>query len=153
MSNSMPFMIDVQVEESAKPLLANGDLDALETAAQATLNQQGISPPAALTIMLTDDVQLQQLNRDYRGYDKPTDVLSFESGEEMPGVGLYLGDIAISVETAVRQAAVAGHPPLRELRLLTIHGVLHLLGHDHAEEDEKQVMWAAQNKILNQPES
>ncbi len=142
------FGIEVQVEELATPHLPENIVSQLETAAVDTLKQQQIAPPATLTLLLSDDMQLQQLNRDYRGFDKPTDVLSFENGEELPGMGLYLGDIAISVETAVRQAAEAGHPLLQELRLLTIHGVLHLLGHDHAEAEEKAQMWAAQDEIL-----
>ena len=107
--------------------------------------------PATLTLLLTDDEQLQTLNRSYRGYDEVTDVLSFEDGSEIPGVGLYLGDIAISVAQAERQAAQQeGQTLLDELRLLTVHGVLHLLGHDHAEADEKARMWAAQDEVLGQ---
>lgn len=120
----------------------------VETAALATLQHQAVEPPASLTILLTDDSQLQQLNRDFRQIDAVTDVLSFPDGTELPGVGLYLGDIAISVPQAARQAEEAGHSLLEELRLLTVHGVLHLLGHDHAEPDEKETMWAAQEAIL-----
>ena len=106
--------------------------------------------PATLTVLLTDDQQLRVLNRDYRGFDETTDVLSFTDGTELPEMGLYLGDIAISVPQAQRQADQQGHPLLDELRLLTVHGVLHLLGHDHAEPEEKERMWSAQEIVLNQ---
>ena len=152
MSNNPPtlsFHIDVEIGDAIASHVGTAWITALETAAIATLTQQEIPAPASLTLLLTDDAQLQQLNNDYRGFDKPTDVLSFESGEEMPGIGLYLGDIAISIETAAKQASAASHTLLRELQLLTIHGVLHLLGHDHAEPEEKETMWAAQNEIWN----
>jgi probable rRNA maturation factor len=104
-----------------------------------------------LTLLLTDDAQIQQLNRDFRGEDKPTDVLSFPAGATLPGMGeavAYLGDIAISAPYAQRQAQAAGHPLTAELQLLAIHGVLHLLGYDHGEPEEKADMWAAQTAVL-----
>ena len=154
MSNTLTFAIDIQLDlppDTAvltPAVLTPADLAELETFAQHTLTQQRIAPPAALTILLTDDDQLQQLNRDYRGYDQTTDVLSFADGSDLPDIGLYLGDIAISVPQAQRQADAGGHPLLAELRLLTVHGVLHLLGHDHGDPDEKERMWQAQADIL-----
>ncbi len=116
--------------------------------AEQTLAHQQVEPSASLTILLTDDTQLQALNRDYRGYDQTTDVLSFADGTTLPDIGLYLGDIAISVTQAQRQADAGGHTLLAELRLLVVHGVLHLLGHDHGEPDEQARMWQAQAEIL-----
>lgn len=166
----MTYHIEIQAEIELD--IANLETELL-TAATAALRQQGVQPPAALTILLTDDAQIQELNRTYRGYDEPTDVLSFpneaEEWEELPdeleeeededdeledeewgtAEGNYLGDIAISVPYAARQAAEQGHSTLAELRLLTVHGVLHLLGHDHAEPEEETIMWAAQNVILD----
>ena len=102
-----------------------------------------------LSVVLTDDQQLRELNRDYLGIDAPTDVLSFPASEKDPESGeAYLGDILISVERAAQQAEAAGHPVEAELQLLVVHGVLHLLGHDHAEPEEKARMWAAQSEIL-----
>ncbi len=141
-----PFAVDILVQSEES--LPDGTLAALETAAAAALRQQEVEPPAALSILLADDAELRRLNRDYRGYDKPTDVLSFPDGSDLPEIGRYLGDIAISVPTAGRQAAAAGQSQLQELRLLVVHGVLHLLGHDHAEPAEKERMWAAQEAIL-----
>lgn len=125
----------------------------LVTAVAQTLAQQGETGAVTLSLLLTDDAQIQQLNRNFLGFDKPTDVLSFPAGEVMPGMAgdlLYLGDIAISVPYAARQAAQAGHDLNAELQLLAVHGVLHLLGHDHAEPGEKAQMWAAQTAVLAQ---
>jgi probable rRNA maturation factor len=125
-----------------------------ERAAQATLIHQKESPDVDLTIVLADDARLHELNRDYLGVDAPTDVLSFPAsetdGSEIdPDTGTrYLGDIIISVPYAAKGAAKAGHPVESELQLLVVHGMLHLLGHDHAEPKEKAKMWKAQAAIL-----
>jgi probable rRNA maturation factor len=124
-------------------------LDVIEKAALAVLAHQAAPQPVDLTIQLTDDQQLHHLNRDFLGVDAPTDVLSFPAGETDPETGLlYLGDIAISVPRALVQAEAAGHDLQAELQLLTVHGVLHLLGHDHADLEEKAQMWQAQAEIL-----
>jgi len=85
-----------------------------------------------LSVALVNDEAIHELNRSYRRKDKPTDVLSFPGDEDGEG---YLGDILISVPTARRQAAGAGHPVDRELRVLLLHGVLHCLGFDHETDD------------------
>ncbi len=124
------------------------DADLLRRAAVAALQQQE-APPAALSLLITDDETVRRLNARYRGIDAPTDVLSFEDGSTDPETGaLYLGDIVIAYPRAAAQAARGGHPIAWELCLLTVHGVLHLLGHDHANPDEKARMWAAQRCIL-----
>jgi len=121
----------------------------VERAAAATLEQQSASAEDDLTVVLTDDEQLQDLNREFRDIDAPTDVLSFPSSESDPETGRrYLGDILISVQRAEEQAAAGGHPLEAEIQLLVVHGVLHLLGHDHAEAEEKARMWAAQAEVL-----
>ena len=123
------------------------DLDLLEQAALAALTHQ--SANGDLTIVLTDDEQLHRLNRDFLGIDAPTDVLSFPASETDPETGRrYLGDIILSMSRAETQAAAAGHPLEDEARLLVIHGVLHLLDHDHAQTEEKARMWKAQTEIL-----
>jgi probable rRNA maturation factor len=123
------------------------DLQALEHAASAALVHQSVT--GDLSIVLTDDAQLQQLNHDYLGVDAPTDVLSFPASETDPESNItYLGDILISVPRAHQQAVAAGHPLESEVQLLVVHGVLHLLGHDHARQAEKSRMWAAQTAIL-----
>lgn len=138
------FEIDVQIEFDVPEETAA----AVKTAVLTTLWQQQAAPPMTLSCLLTDDTQVQQLNRDFLGIDGPTDVLSFPAGEPMPGMPGYLGDIAVSVPYAARQAAAAGHGVADELQLLVIHGVLHLLGHDHDTPDAKAQMWAAQTAVL-----
>lgn len=126
---------------------------ALVQAAEAALNQQGMGA-GELTIVLSGDKTVQELNRAYRSADETTDVLSFPHGDQDPESGLtYLGDVVISLPQAERQAAKGGHSVEAELRLLTVHGVLHLLDHDHAEDDEKRKMWAAQAEILSELEN
>ena len=126
----------------------------LERAAKTVLEHQSASPDSDLTIVLTDDKRIRELNRDYLGIDVPTDVLSFPAsetdGSEIdPETGFpYLGDILISLPYAAKSAAKAGHPLEAEVQLLVVHGVLHLLGHDHAKAREKARMWKAQAEIL-----
>ena len=136
-------------------ILYNPDLEKklnqklLERAALATLMQQSAPQDATLSILLTDDAQIQSLNRDYRGVDTPTDVLSFDVHERDPETGyLYLGEIIVSMPYAAKQATKNGHPLEAEIQLLIVHGVLHLLGHDHAQVEEKEKMWEAQAAIL-----
>lgn len=85
--------------------------------------------PASLGVRLVGDEEMQEFNRQFRGKDAPTDVLSFPGGESAEGH--HLGDVIISVPTARQQAESRGHSTQRELRLLLVHGVLHCLGHDH----------------------
>jgi probable rRNA maturation factor len=135
--------------ESNPDLSQSVDIELVEKAALEALSHQTAPEPADLTIVLSDDPQLQQLNLEYLGVDAPTDVLSFPAGETDPETGdLYLGDIIISVPRAGIQAAAAGHKMEQEVQLLVVHGVLHLLGHAHAELEEKTRMWKAQGEIL-----
>lgn len=124
------------------------DIELLESAARAALEQQS-APDDDITIVLTDDDQLRELNLDYLGIDAPTDVLSFPASESDPETGVrYLGDILISVRRAAQQAQAAGHSLQAEAQLLVVHGTLHLLGHDHADAEQKTRMWAAQAEVL-----
>ena len=121
----------------------------VEKAARMTLKRQSGPVEADLTIVLTNDQQLQELNLQWMGVDAPTDVLSFPSDEIDPETGnRYLGDILVSVQRALEQAKAAGHAVESEIQLLVVHGVLHLLGHDHVEVEEKTLMWKAQAEIL-----
>jgi probable rRNA maturation factor len=125
------------------------DPSLLERAAQLTLDSQAGTANGDITIVLTDDAQLHELNRDYLGVDAPTDVLSFPASESDPETGAaYLGDILISIPRAAAQAGFAGHAIEEEVQLLVVHGTLHLLGHDHAGVQEKARMWAAQAEVL-----
>ncbi len=130
----------------------------LERAARITLEiSTSLNPrlesalvDADMTIVLTDDKQLHELNLEYLGVDSPTDVLSFPASESDPETGTpYLGDILISIPRAAQQAQAAGHPVEAEVQLLVVHGTLHLLGHDHAEAEEKARMWNAQAEVMS----
>lgn len=138
-----------QLIEEVQRVTADGRW--LELAAQEALAQAGGAKDADLTLVITGDNQIQELNRQFLGTDAPTDVLSFPSEEFDPDSGLiYLGDIILSYPRALAQAAGSGHPVQDELRLLVVHGVLHLLGYDHAEAAGKAEMWALQAEILKQ---
>jgi len=139
-------MIFVETQYDQTPAALN---DLVENAALAALKHQSAPENATVTIVLTDDEQMHSLNLDYLGVDAPTDVLSFPSEEIDPETGdPYLGDILISVPRAANQAESAGHDVESEAQLLTVHGILHLMGHDHAEPEEKERMWQAQAEIL-----
>jgi probable rRNA maturation factor len=106
---------------------------------------------AELSILLTGDRQIHDLNLRYRGKDKPTDVLSFPQDDTEPaeGVPRVLGDVVISVETAERQAVEKGRSFERELTVLLIHGVLHLIGYDHEKgAKDAATMWAMEARLL-----
>ena len=123
--------------------------DLLERAVRATLEHEAHSLDSELSVILTDDARLHELNLNYLGIDAPTDVLSFPASETDPETGArYIGDILISIPRAQAQADAAGHPFESEMQLLVVHGVLHLIGHDHAEAEEKARMWKAQAEIL-----
>jgi probable rRNA maturation factor len=113
-----------------------------------------IATEAEVGVTFADDEYIRELNRDYRGIDKATDVLSFalEEGDEPAIAGgppeTLLGDIVISLETAVRQAEEYGHSLERELAYLTVHGMLHLVGYDHETEADKEAMRRQEEAIL-----
>lgn len=143
------IFIDNQVDFHETALLERAALLALETAAPLNPDLQTDTVNGDITIVLTDDRQLHELNLDYLGVDAPTDVLSFPASETDPETGsAYLGDIILSVPRAAAQAQAAGHPVEAEAQLLVVHGTLHLLGYDHATEEEKTIMWAEQAKVL-----
>lgn len=97
---------------------------------------------AKLSVLLCDDGLIHQLNKDFRSVDKPTDVLSFsmQEGERLEGDSTLLGDIVISIDTAERQAPSLDHNLTSEVTSLLIHGLLHLLGYDHVEDSDEQLM-------------
>jgi probable rRNA maturation factor len=139
-------MINLVVEEPYQETL---DWSFLEQAAQAALEHEGKSAEVELTLVIDGDEKLQELNRQFLEIDASTDVLSFPSEEIDPETGnAYLGYVIISYPRAQSQAEAAGHAVESELQLLTVHGVLHLLGYDHADEGEKKAMWAAQQEVL-----
>jgi len=126
----------------------------LRRAVTAALRLEGARPRAEVGLWLTDDARVRELNRRYRGEDRPTDVLAFPSApaEAGPAVegGPWLGEIAISAETAARQAREAGHHLEAELCLLAIHGVLHLLGYRDETTAQRRRMLRRQDEIWSQ---
>ncbi len=113
----------------------------------------GLADEAEVGITLVDDAAIHEMNRQYRGKDSATDVLSFalnDGEEQLEGnpAALLLGDIILSLETAMRQAEEYGHSLEREMAYLTVHGMLHLLGYDHECEAEKAEMRQEEEHVL-----
>lgn len=100
--------------------------------------------PAEVSLALADDAQVRVLNRDYRGKDKPTNVLSFESGDRP-----FLGDVVLALETVLAEAKDQGKKPADHLTHLVVHGVLHLLGHDHEKTSEARKMEQVEVEVLS----
>lgn len=126
--------------------------DWLTGIARITLEHEAVGD-CQLSVVVTTDDEIQDLNRQYAGEDRPTDVLSFsqEEGEAFisaPDEPRHLGDVIISLETAARQAAEAGHDLDAEMAHLLAHGVLHLLGYDHAEAAEEREMRERERAVL-----
>jgi probable rRNA maturation factor len=144
--------IDIQV----KPQFADQvDAGLIERAVQAVVEAEQVDGELEVSVLVTDDAELHQLNRDYRGVDAPTDVLSFADEPDDDGPGFvrppdlprYLGDIAISYQRVLSQAAEYGHTPARELAYLTAHGILHLLGYDHELGPEEAAAMRAREEV------
>ncbi|MCU7915087.1 MAG: rRNA maturation RNase YbeY [Candidatus Thiodiazotropha sp. (ex Gloverina cf. vestifex)] len=106
--------------------------------------------PVEMVIRLVDESESRQLNRDYRGKDNPTNVLSFpfDAPEQVPSA--LLGDLAICVPVVAREAAEQGKPLLAHWAHMVIHGVLHLLGYDHLTDEEAQLMEQRERELLHQ---
>ncbi|MFP6679033.1 MAG: rRNA maturation RNase YbeY [Dehalococcoidia bacterium] len=148
----------IQVDKRFEQAFTAAKLDRLLLdVAETALSRELESGPDHVTLIITDDEALRKLNLEFMGYDEATDVLSFNSQpasyeQIWPQVedeeSNELGDIAISYERAVDQAKSAGHEIAHELSILTAHGVLHLLGYDHAEPNEHKVMFDKTDDIL-----
>lgn len=158
---SAPLLYDISVEID-EAITDPIDTVAIRAAAEATLRRLCVEQ-AGLTVVLTTDDFVRTLNAQYRGFDEPTDVLSFAAQEELPDapslalpeealaeVQHYLGDLVIAYPYSARQAERYGNSMIAELQLLVVHGVLHLLGYDHDDEDSARAMEALQEEILAQ---
>ena len=124
------------------------DARALKTALRKLLTSLDRGD-AAISLTLVDDRAIRELNREHRGKDKPTDVLSFPLEPEPFAHEKLLGDIVISIDTARRQAADYDAPLQREVERLMIHGLLHVLGHDHMEPDKRAAMEAEERRLAD----
>lgn len=122
---------------------------ALREAVAKTLEEEGFSGKAAVDITLVSAEEIARLNRDFRGVDRKTDVLSFPlEEEELVDGAILLGDVIVCPSVIFEQAKAFGTSYREEFSLMVIHSVLHLLGWDHIEEKEKKKMFAKQEKIL-----
>jgi probable rRNA maturation factor len=152
----MDHIIEVTLAEGLEDRFpADLDLSLAERAIAAVLLAEADGAPLEVGVLITDDAHIHALNRDYRGVDAPTDVLSFgDDGPESAFVAQtegprYLGDIAISYERVLAQAADYGHSPARELAYLAAHGALHLLGYDHERgQDDAAAMRAREEAAM-----
>ncbi|WP_432830224.1 rRNA maturation RNase YbeY [Dactylosporangium sp. CA-092794] len=130
--------------------------DTILAVARHALDEMGVNPLAELSVLLVDVEYMTELNHRWMDGEGPTDVLAFPMDEGSvdhgPGEGAgepaLLGDIVLCPEVAAKQAATAGHAAVDELALLTVHGILHLLGYDHAEPEEEAEMFGLQARLL-----
>jgi len=145
-----PETIVVQVDDEQA---AEVDCTEIARAIWVTLQDAGQSQ-AEVTLVITGDEAVRALNAQYRGIDAPTDVLSFSAQEPAPGfiappeASQYLGDIIVALPFVKRQSEELGRALIDELRLMAVHGTLHLLGHDHADAQDEAAMWEIQDRIL-----
>jgi len=131
----------------------------LEGIAKKVLEAQGAGAEAEMGLLIATQERIRELNREYLGEDEPTDVLAFSAREEKetdqspfihpPDGLLHLGEVIIAYPQAVIQAAEHGHPVKKELAVLLIHGLLHLLGYDHDKPDSEHRMKAREKELLS----
>ncbi|MGN9864604.1 rRNA maturation RNase YbeY [Bacillus swezeyi] len=150
----MSLILDI-ADETGR--LSDEQLAEIEKLLQFSAKEENVADQAEVSVTIVTNEEIQQINKEYRGKDYPTDVISFaleEDGEgevqiigaDMPTV---LGDIIISADKAKEQAEEYGHSLMRELGFLTVHGFLHLLGYDHLTEEEEKEMFTKQKELLN----
>jgi probable rRNA maturation factor len=161
---------DEEQNTKLEEMLSSANMDGIVA---QTLHQINLMHPVMLTVLVTDDDGIRDMNKQYRQIDAPTDVLSFPLSEKPlveapsdqlwtpqeletptpdfvtpPGAILNLGDVILSWPTIVKQAEQAGHPPIYELLYLLVHGVLHLVGYDDQSEAGYQAMVSIQQRVL-----
>ncbi len=150
----MNHRIIIVNEQEKEPFLKETQ-NLLTHVIREALYMMGAIFSAEISVTLTDNESIREINREHRDIDSATDVLSFPqyTSDELDELELYehivLGDIVISCERAREQAIEYGHSYTRELAFLAVHSVLHLLGYDHMNEDEEKVMCELQEYILN----
>lgn len=158
----------INLEYEASKQLDFDYADIIKKVIEECLDSEEFPYETEISVLLTDNKEIQELNKNFRGKDLPTDVLSFpaleytkagefsfleEAGDEYfnPETGeVILGDIVISVEKAISQAEDYGHSVIREIAFLTAHSMFHLMGYDHMTDEERLIMEDKQNKVLDQ---
>ena len=145
--------IDVLIDDEFKDKL---EADWLQSVAGGTLAAQASGPDVEMEVVITGQQKMRQLNRQYRSQDRPTDVLAFPMtiGEEAgfrtaPEGSRHLGGVIISYPQALIQAQERGHPVKKEVAVLIVHGILHLLGYDHRDDQGERRMEERQAAILS----
>lgn len=153
---------EIYISREVKGLGHNNSAACIKKAVNMALDAEGVDVPCIVSVMLTDDEGIQAVNREFRGVDSATDVLSFPMNELTPGAfdaamcerdmdtgAVLLGDMMLSVPRCQAQGEEFGHGYEREIMYLTVHSVLHLLGYDHVDEGEmKRAMRAREKAIM-----
>lgn len=152
---------EIYVSREKTRLGHNNSAALIRRAATSALEAEGIGEPCLISVMLTDDEGIRAVNREFRNVDSATDVLSFPLNELVPGAfdpdccdrdpetgAILLGDMMISVPRCEAQGEEFGHGYEREIRYLTVHSVLHLLGYDHLDEGEQKRQMRAREKAI-----
>ena len=153
---------EIYISREVKGLGHNNSAACIKKAVNMALDAEGVDVPCIVSVMLTDDEGIHAVNREFRGVDSATDVLSFPMNELTPGAfdaavcerdmdtgAVLLGDMMISVPRCQAQGEEFGHGYEREVMYLTVHSVLHLLGYDHVDEGEmKRAMRAREKAIM-----
>ena len=152
---------EIYVSREVKNLGHNEAAALIKKAAAMTLAAEGVDTPCIISVMLTDDAGIHAVNRDFRGVDRPTDVLSFPQNELEPGNfdpadcerdldtgAVLLGDMMISLPRCEAQGREFGHGFKREIMYLTVHSVLHLLGYDHVDEGPMKARMRQREKAI-----
>jgi len=141
------IVIDVAISSPAWRKELPGIVRLCRETVRAALADAG-SGAAEVSLLLSDDAAVRTLNRRWRGKDAPTNVLSFSAGDAVPGGPRLLGDVVLAFETVAREAAEQGKPLAHHVRHLIVHGVLHLLGHDHERDRAAARMENRERRIL-----
>ncbi|MDQ8056156.1 rRNA maturation RNase YbeY [Bacillus velezensis] len=151
----MGLLIDIVDETNS---ISADALQEVEKLLQFAAEKEGVQDQAEVSVTIVTNEEIREINRDYRGKDTPTDVISFaleEEGEdevEIVGADMppVLGDIIISADRTKEQAEEYGHTFMRELGFLAVHGFLHLLGYDHMTKEEEEEMFSKQKDLLDE---
>jgi probable rRNA maturation factor len=140
--------LTLEIGVAAGAAALDGKLGQLIASAITAANRAAGPAQGAVTVVVDDDAHIRALNKLWRGFDKPTNVLSFPSPDTQPGPERTLGDIAISYETAAREAVAEDKSFADHMAHLSVHGFLHLLGYDHESDDDAEEMEGLERDIL-----
>ena len=154
-------MHEIAVSREVKKLGHRNAASLIRKAAERALAAENVQVPCLISVMLTDEEGIHRVNREFRGVDRETDVLSFPLNELTPGAfdpetcerdwetgAVMLGDMMISIPACEKQGEEFGHGFEREIQYLTVHSVLHLLGYDHVDEGEQKRQMRAREKVI-----